>query len=237
MIYAASDIHGRWEKYCALLERLSHEDPDYTLYLLGDSIDRNKGGCRILLDAMNRPNVISLLGNHEFSAAVCLPWLLQEVTEENLSAVDQERITSVQEWIFNGGAPTLEELRELSRQEKAAILDYIRDMDVYAEVETGGRSFLLTHAGLDHFQPEKDLEEYDLTDFLFGRSFAEQQFYQGEYLVFGHTPTREIHRQLGQPPADDVIFGENKIAIDCACGYDGGRLGCLNLNTLAVFYL
>ena len=35
MIYAASDIHGRWEKYCALLERLSHEDPDYTLYLLG----------------------------------------------------------------------------------------------------------------------------------------------------------------------------------------------------------
>ena len=53
MIYAASDLHGRWEKYCALLERLSHEDPDYTLYLLGDSIDRNKGGCRILLDAMN----------------------------------------------------------------------------------------------------------------------------------------------------------------------------------------
>ena len=151
--------------------------------------------------------------------------------------MDQERITSVQEWIFNGGAPTLEELRELSRQEKAAILDYIRDMDVYAEVETGERSFLLTHAGLDHFQPEKDLEEYDLTDFLFGRSFAEQQFYQGEYLVFGHTPTREIHRQLGQPPADDVIFGENKLAIDCACGYDGGRLGCLNLDTLDVFYL
>ena len=112
MIYAASDLHGRWEKYRALLERLSHEDPDYTLYLLGDSIDRNKGGCRILLDAMKRPNVISLLGNHEFSAAVCLPWLLQEVTEENLSAVDQERITSGQEWIFNGGAPTLEELRE-----------------------------------------------------------------------------------------------------------------------------
>ena len=219
MIYAASDLHGRWEKYRALLERLSREDPDYTLYLLGDSIDRNKGGCRILLDAMKRPNVISLLGNHEFSAAVCLPWLLQEVTEENLSAVDQER------------------LRELSRQEKGAILDYIRDMDVYAEVETGGRSFLLTHAGLDHFQPEKDLEEYDLTDFLFGRSFAEQQFYQGEYLVFGHTPTREIHRQLGQPPADDVIFGENKIAMDCACGYDGGRLGCLNLDTLSVFYL
>lgn len=76
MIYAVSDIHGRWEKYRALLERLSREDPDYTLYLLGDSIDRGKGGCRILLDAMKRPNVISLLGNHEFSAAVCLPWPL-----------------------------------------------------------------------------------------------------------------------------------------------------------------
>ena len=38
MIYAASDIHGRWEKYCALLERLSHEDPDYTLSLIHISL-------------------------------------------------------------------------------------------------------------------------------------------------------------------------------------------------------
>ena len=60
-------------------------------------------------------------------------------------------------------------------------------MDVYAEVEAGGRSFLLTHAGLDHFQPEKDLEDYALPDFLFGRAFAEQRFYEGEFLVFGHT--------------------------------------------------
>ncbi|MEI3140451.1 MAG: hypothetical protein V8S34_02075 [Lawsonibacter sp.] len=28
-----------------------------------------------------------------------------------------------------------------------------------------------------------------------------------------------------------MIFGEKKIAIDCACGYDGGRLGCLNSDT------
>ena len=37
MTYAVSDIHGRWEKYRALLERLSREDPDYTLYLLGNT--------------------------------------------------------------------------------------------------------------------------------------------------------------------------------------------------------
>ena len=61
--------------------------------------------------------------------------------------MDQERITSVQEWIFNGGAPTLEELRELSRQEKAAILDYIRDnlSEPLTLDQIAGRFFISKH--------------------------------------------------------------------------------------------
>ena len=50
--------------------------PEDTLYVLGDVIDRGADGCRLLLDMMGRANVIPILGNHEFTAAVCLPWLL-----------------------------------------------------------------------------------------------------------------------------------------------------------------
>ena len=83
----------------------------------------------------------------------------------------------------------------------------------------------------------KDLFDYQLCDFIFGCSFLEQEFYPGRYLAFGHTPTREIHKMLGEPPTDDIIFHKSKIAIDCGCCYKGGRLGCLNLDTLEMFYI
>lgn len=47
MIYVCSDIHGNYEKYRALIEKISLRDED-TLYVLGDVIDRGPEGVRIL---------------------------------------------------------------------------------------------------------------------------------------------------------------------------------------------
>ena len=178
MTYAVSDLHGHWERYKDLIKHIQLNNSENTLYILGDSIDRGDGGCRILLDAMQRSNVISILGNHELTAAMCIPWILQEVTDQSLSELGEDQVASLHEWILNGGAPTLKELKNLSEAEREAILEYIRDMDIYAEVEAGGRSFLLTHAGLNHFVPDKPFDEYELTDYLFGRSILEQEFQQ-----------------------------------------------------------
>lgn len=41
MIYAMSDIHGCYEAYCALLEKIQFSDED-TLYIVGDAIDRGE---------------------------------------------------------------------------------------------------------------------------------------------------------------------------------------------------
>lgn len=235
MIFVTSDIHGRWEKYRALLEKISTTDQNNTIYLLGDFIDRGDDGCKILLDAMQRPNIIPILGNHELTAAICLPWILREVTDQNLSALREEQFAALQEWILNGGTPTLRELKKLSMSKRKAILEYIREMDVYIEVEAGGRSFLLTHAGLNHFVPGKPFDEYKLTDYIFSRSILEQDFYSDKYLVYGHTPTQILHKQLGEAPANDIIFYKSQIAIDCGCGF-GGPLGCLCLDTMESFY-
>lgn len=57
-----------------------------------------------------------------------------------------------------------------------------------------------------------------------------------KYLVYGHTPTRLLHEQLGEPPSDDILRRGRQIAIDCACAYDG-KLGCLCLDTLEEIYV
>lgn len=235
MIYVFSDPHGQYEKYRAMLEVISFRSTD-TLYVLGDMIDRGVDGCKILLDMMGRPNVIPILGNHEFTAAICLPWLMEEVTDQSLESLGKVQIAALSTWIANGGGPTLRELKQLHQEEREELLDYIREMDLYAQVEAGGRSFVLVHAGLAHFSPEKPLEEYELEDFLFCRHNPDQVYYEDRYLVYGHTPTRLLWQQAGELPADSILQQGTQIAIDCGCGF-GGKLGCLCLDSLEEFYV
>lgn len=217
------------------MEKISLQD-QVTLYILGDVIDRGPDGTKILQNMMARPNVVPILGNHELMAAVCLGWLLEEVTEENLGSLKAAQLGAFQNWMGNGGEPTLRTLKRLPQEERQEILAYIQDMDLYTQVEAGGRSFVLVHAGLDNFSPDKDLENYDLKDFLFCRPALEQAYYTDRFLIYGHTPTRLLRKWMGMPPADTILCWGTQIAIDCGCGH-GGQLGCLCLDTLEEFYI
>lgn len=235
MIYVCSDIHGNYEKYRALIEKISLRDED-TLYVLGDVIDRGPEGVRILQDMMTRPNVVPLLGNHELMAASCLGWMLKEITETSLAALGPAQLGALHGWMGNGGEPTFRAVCRLPREEREALLEYLQEMELYAQVEAGGRVFLLVHAGLDQFDPDKELEDYDLEDFLFCRPDLEKTYYSDKYLLYGHTPTRVLYQQLGKPPADTILHRGRQIAIDCGCGWDG-RLGCLCLDTMEEWYV
>ena len=56
MIYAVSDLHGCYDKYIKLLERLKMTSDD-SLYILGDIVDRGSDGMKILLGLIKRKNV------------------------------------------------------------------------------------------------------------------------------------------------------------------------------------
>lgn len=207
MTYTISDIHGRYDRYTALLECINLRDED-TLYVLGDVIDRGPDGCKILLDMMARPNVLPILGNHEFTATICLPWLLREVTSQNITELGETQVAALGEWITNGSNTTLRELNRVSLEDREEILEYLQEMELYAEVEAGGRSFILVHAGLDNFAPDKLLADYALPDFIFARSRLDMDFYPDRYLVYGHTPTRVLHRWAGNLRRTTPFFGE-----------------------------
>ncbi len=218
-----------------MLEGVSFKSSD-TLYILGDVIDRGPDGVSILQDMMARSNVVPILGNHEFTAAVCLSWLMAEVTDTSIESLTDVQLAAAQEWIVNGGLPTLKALKGLSQSERQDILDYLREMDLYAEVEVDGRSFVVAHAGLDHFAPDKPLEEYELADFLFARPVPESVYWPDKTLIFGHTPTRILWQAVGEPPKDEIFRGTGFIDIDCGCGFNG-RLSCLCLDTMGEFYV
>lgn len=229
MIYVISDLHGRFDRYQQMLEVIEFTLDD-TLYVLGDVIDRGPDGIKILQDMMFRPNIFPLLGNHEFTAAICLPWLMQEITDQSLNALDGTQIAALSEWIANGGGVTLRSLKGLATEEREEILEYFREMELFAEMETNGRSFVLTHSGLSNFSPGRPLSDYNLEDFLFCRPGMDTVYFPDKFLIFGHTPTRYLSGQ------DKILRQKTWIDIDCGCAAPSGRLGCLCLDTMEEFY-
>lgn len=74
--YVISDIHGEYEMFMELLEKIGLEEWD-TLYILGDILDRGPHPIKVLLKLMEMPNVCCLVGNHELMAIECLEFLCE----------------------------------------------------------------------------------------------------------------------------------------------------------------
>lgn len=244
MIYAMADVHGQYDKYIAMLEKINFSDNDI-LFVLGDVIDRGSQGMAILKDMMMRTNVYPILGNHEYMAITAIPWLMQEITEETIEKIDPEMMQGLIEWMNVGGSSSIIEFRRLSRDDQEAILEYLTEFELYETVEVGGKEYVLVHAGLTNFDEERSLSSYDSSEVLFQRPDYEIKYFKDKYLVTGHTPTRVAYaaergvllEELSSDEYQDLIFKKNNhIAIDCGSSF-GGNLGCICLDTLEEYYV
>lgn len=229
--YCISDPHGRYDKYRRILQTIGLRSQD-TLCVLGDVVDRGPDGIRILLDMMARPNVTPILGNHEYMMAYCLRFLMREVTDESLSALDGEKLAALRDWSANGGEPTLRAFRALSPSERTDVLDYLGEFSLYEQVRAGGEDYVLVHAGFASFSPDRPLDGYRPDELIIGQGDFEASYWPDRYVVSGHTPTQLIP---GAPEPGRVYRTGRRIFIDCGCAF-GGHLGALCLDTGDVFY-
>lgn len=225
MTYVISDIHGCYNEYLEALKRIDFSDED-TLYVLGDCVDRGYAPIKVLQHMMARPNIIPIIGNHDFTALVILKKFCVEVTEENFATqISDEDIEDVLDWILNGGQRTIEDFRKLSAEERQEILEYLGEFSVYEEVEAGGKNYLLVHGGLEPFNPELDVEDYALEQVVLSRPDYDKAYYEDRFTVTGHTPTPTEEGNSGT-----IIKRNNHIAIDCGCVF-GYNLAVLCLET------
>lgn len=191
MIYVTSDLHGcPLAELKQLLDSAGFSKEDF-LFVLGDVIDRGEHGAQLLLWLTEQPNVQLMLGNHEAMLLAC-EWLFDPVTEDTLAKLTVERLRLIQTWHRNGGYPTLMGLRKLLKEDGElleGILDYLRDAPLYDTVRAGGRRYILTHAGLGNFSPEKELEDYTPEELLMSRPSIDDAYFEDATVIFGHTPT------------------------------------------------
>lgn len=236
MIYAVSDIHGCYDKYMELLQKLGL-GPEDTLYALGDVIDRGPDGFKILLDMDSRPNVVGLMGNHEAMAIGALPGLLRCFHQMEDVLTEEER-EAAQLWFQNDGAISLMNLFELEGKNRLRVWSYMTSLPLYQVIEVGNHKFVLVHGGLEDFSPSRPLEDYVPDEVLWCRPKPDTAYFPDKTVVLGHTPTQFLYEEAGEWVSMAKIFRRDSfIDIDCGCVFTNGRLGCLCLDTMEEIYI
>ena len=228
MIYVMSDLHGEYDKYLAMLKKIKFSDAD-ELYILGDVVDRGKKPVEILQDMSMRHNVFPIMGNHD-------KMLLDEVNEANLyKNINNESMYRLMVWRMNGAQTTIDGFQKLPQEERVILLDYMKDFAPYEVVKTGGKTFILVHAGLgnpDKFDRNKPLDEYTIKELAFVRFDYDREYFGGDvYIITGHTPTLTITCE------PEIYHSGNNICIDCGAVFASGALACLCLDNMKEYYV
>lgn len=222
MTYVISDLHGCYEKYLEMLDKIAFCEND-VLYVLGDVIDRGEGGVAILFDMMKRKNVKAIIGNHESLAL------------NSLKAIrDDEPFceTSYFLWMASEGEATRKVFETLSKKDQASIIDYIESFSIYDEIEIGNQKFHLSHTLPDYKEGIK-IHDVSFLEFLYGEVDYDKVYCDDTLFVTGHTPTALIDPSF----AGKIYKANNHIAIDCGAVFEKGRLGAICLETMQEFYV
>ena len=229
MTYAMSDLHGCYDLYIEMLEKIKFSLED-TLFLLGDYVDRGDRGFDIICDVAARPNVVPLIGNHDFYALS----VLSEISINPEAKYRARMESKIDMWWRNGGYETYQQFWLFNEKKRLYILSAMDKFKNYADVTVNGRRFTMVHGGIANYDPNQPLDYYGIGELVYTREdYRKPKFNEPDrYLITGHTPTLFI-----DPASRGKIFRNyDHIAIDCGAVFGLG-LGCICLDTLEEFYV
>lgn len=151
----------------------------------------------------------------------------------SIEELDEKMLDNLVTWQYNGSKSTINEFRQLDSETRRDVIDFIKDFLIYEEIAVNGKNYLLVHAGLGNYLPDKDIEDYSIHELIWTRADYDVQYFKNTYVVTGHTPTQMIE---DNPHPGYIYRRNNHIAIDCGATYPGGRLAALCLDTGKEYY-
>ena len=225
MTYFVSDIHGYYELFLRLLEKIGFSDAD-ELYVLGDVIDKGKDSVRLIKHIMEAENIHMIIGNHEHSLLYEYHSLMEDSPEDFGAVLDrlQSRFERDDERL------TFE------------MLDWLERLPYYIE----GEDFIAVHAGIPVDSTGRVISPADALpeQLIYDRVFKDPTFAPrgDKCVIFGHTPTMYIsekavilaYKKKGCP--GDSIKDFCKIHIDMGT-WTTKILGCFCKEKLTATYI
>lgn len=229
MIYVMSDIHGNMARFDSVMKQINLQKED-ALYILGDVVDRYPDGIRILRKIYKEPNIKMIIGNHEHMMLEALDCPRYKYGSDDWFYQQQY----IAQWYNNGGNTTHQYLKHIPLKIRQEIFNYLKSLPLNYEVEVNGEKYLLVHgAPVETFAKTKWTKaEDEIMHAVWTRIRRFDKMPEGKTVIFGHTPTSH-YMNIAVPK---IWYGDQKIGIDCGCGYVDGRLACLRLDDMKEFY-
>ena len=256
--YVMSDLHGCFDEFQSLLEKIGFTDED-RLILAGDLIERGPKNYEMLRWLEQKPdNVYPVLGNHEneFARNVGLMSALCEQLREDPADPDTAAMIC---GVAEGKSLFFDYygcISGLIRDHTVTLNDFTRWADMFStwpcqrSVRIRGREFIIVHAGYieDLSLLPKPGQYSDLREFnLYARE--EAYLYGGKAhttIISGHTPTVIRHSftsnngnvfRYHDEDRDRVIYD-----IDCGgvfryWGETASQFACIRLEDESITYV
>ena len=225
MRYCISDVHGEYELFAALLEKIKFSDND-EMYICGDIIDKGPSPLRLLKYVFSKPNIHTIIGNHEYDFLKLYHSLIDGRN------TDYDAVLEKLKAYFHDG-----ELLDFD------ILDALDSLPFYIE----GEDFICVHAGVPQDEQGNIIHPstVDVRDLVYDRRFKEPTLIPvtDKCIFFGHTTTSNIsgenkilaYKKRGVDKAEK-LSDFCKIHMDTGA-WSHGVLGCLCMDTCKVCYV
>jgi len=242
--WVVGDLHGCFDEFMVMKDKIEAKDPSATLLLLGDIIDRGPKS-RALMDwaienVSPEGSYQMILGNHEDS-------LIRDFRNARFyfskmfggaSNDISKRLSNYYHLEKEFVGVTFEEFEKYIR--------LFKSLPLYREVRVNNTNYVIAHAWYDRFRRPDTLLWYRDVD----RCNSYRMKYtpiKDEILIHGHTPTiLDDCTQHGITPGKVWDKGES-INLDCGLVYKvagpkeepfcWGNLAAMNLETKEILYL
>ena len=226
MTYVISDIHGEYDLFLRLLDKIKFSAGD-TLYICGDVIEKGSHSIRLARCVRNMHSVRFLLGNHEY-AFLKYYWGLMQASPDDFDGV----LKKLQRYFPDDGHLLDWEL-----------VDWLETRPYYFEEN----DFICVHAGvpLDRECHVLPLEKATPEQLVYDRTFKDPNVVVrgGKCVFFGHTPTSYLtggeSKILGykkQGARGDKIADYYKVHLDLGT-WMSGTVGAFCVETCRPFYV
>lgn len=222
MHYVIGDIHNELRKLKSVLEQINLSVED-ELIILGDIFDRGGADADpigVYYELMKVQGKCSWIrGNHD-------QWLANYINE--IFSKPEKKRKYVQPYHYNSYELMAERITEV---DLLNVADLIYKLPLQKEYVIDGKHYLFAHAMATHpAVHEKDdyylTGSYNIDDFI-------HNGIEGYISMVGHTSVSNYNCS-----SNTIWYNEKKnvVLMDCGCGFGGGRLACLCIETGKEYY-
>lgn len=223
MIYICSDIHGEYEPFLRLLEKI-HFTANDEMIVCGDVIDKGAGSVHLLKLISKYKNFTFIMGNHEYDFLKSYRALMMD---ENS---DYENVLKKLQAYFPADGQLLD----------WDILDWLECQPFYLERE----EYICVHSGIPVLKNNTlmDVGKATAEQLVYDRRFKEPNILPqtDKCVFFGHTPANYLtgkHKMIAYPKVEKPVRVSDftKIHLDIG-SWLGGGVGCFCVNSLEPYY-